>query len=376
LRLGAGRGLAFSRRAAQGCLRLEGGRQLSAVGDLFHYHLPSDRIALRPSDPRSAARLLVSAPPAGFRDCRVHDLPTLLAPGDLLVVNDCRVIPARLRGTRRRGPLCARVECTLLRELGDEWRVLARPLKRLAPEDVIEFGGGLRATVRQVGQGKANLAFNLRGDGFRAALESAGEIPLPPYIARRRPVDADDARSYQTLFAKAPGGVAAPTAGLHFDEGLLRALSDRGIATAQVTLQVGGGTFLPLRPGEPNEPEPEPGCLPEAAARQLRETRARGGRIVAVGTTSLRLLESIAAEAGEPAAWQGDVSLVIRPGHVFRAVDGLMTNFHLPGSSLLMLVCAFLGTERCRELYAHALRSDYRFYSYGDATLLLKRHPA
>ncbi len=266
------------------------------------------------------------------------------------------------------------MEVTLLRPLGQaRWKVLARPLKRLRAGDALEFGS-LEATVQSVAEGAAVLQFDRSGKAFRDALDEAGEMPLPPYIARRRAVDRLDREQYQTVFADRAGAVAAPTAGLHFDAPLLDALDARGIRRVRVTLHVGGGTFLPIRPGAESDsaPEAEWGSVSAAAAAEIAAARAEGRRVVAVGTTSLRLLETVAAENAAFGAWEGETSLFVRPGHQFRAVDVLFTNFHLPHSSLLVLVSAFLGVERCRSLYRHALENGYRFYSYGDASLLFR----
>ena len=319
--------------------------------------------------------MLVSRPDGARLDLHVCDLPNCLAPGDLLVVNDTRVLRARMRGLRERADRAARIEVTLLRPLGGAlWRVLAKPLRRLRAGDGLKFGDRLAAQVVEVAGGAAILAFNKSGVSFHQALQEVGEVPLPPYITRRRPADERDVDQYQTVFAAAPGAVAAPTAGLHFDGPLLCALSERGVQLARVTLHVGGGTFLPIRPDRQHAHavEAEWGCIGESAAADIRAARARKSRVIAVGTTSLRLLETAAIADTAFSAWEGETTLFIRPGHRFRAADALFTNFHLPHSTLFVLACAFLGIERCQRLYRHALENDYRFYSYGDASLLLR----
>ena len=348
---------------------------LEAEADPYGYFLPEHRIALRPAEPRSAARMLVSQPDGARRDLLVRDLPDCLAPGDLLVVNDTRVLQARMRGLRVRAESAARIEITLLRPLGGPlWRVLAKPLRRLRAGDDLKFGDLLSALVVDIAGGSATLAFNQTGESFYRALQEAGEIPLPPYITRRRPADERDTNQYQTIFAAKPGAVAAPTAGLHFDDPLLGALSRRGVQLARVTLHVGGGTFLPIRPGRQSahSVEAEWGCVGEAAAAEIRAARRRKSRVIAVGTTSLRLLETAAIADSSFSAWEGETTLFIRPGHRFRVADALFTNFHLPNSTLFVLACAFIGIERCQRLYRHALENGYRFYSYGDASLLFR----
>jgi len=334
----------------------------------FDFSLPSDRIAQHPARPRDAARLLHVATD-GVHDRVVRDLPDLLRAGDILVANDTRVIPAQL--SARRGD--ARIGLTLDRPLADgTWHALARNARRLHPGDTLQVDGadGLTAEVRaRDADGGVALAFNLQGAAFADALRRAGALALPPYIARPSGPTADDARDYQTVFAAHEGAVAAPTAGLHFTPDLLDALTRRGVARTTVTLHVGAGTFLPLR-GEDiatHRLHPERG---EIAADAAAAINAAPGRIVAVGTTSLRLLESAAADDGRIHPFGGETDLFIRPGHRFRTADLLLTNFHLPRSTLFMLVCAFAGTDRMRAAYAHAIDAGYRFYSYGDATLL------
>jgi S-adenosylmethionine:tRNA ribosyltransferase-isomerase len=337
----------------------------------FDFDLPPDRIAQQPARPRDAARLL-HVDPGRLADRWVRDLPDLLRPGDILVANDTRVIPAQL--SARRGT--ARVGITLDRPRPDgSWHALARNARRIRAGDVLSVDGapGLAATVlARAPDGAVILAFNREGEAFAEALRQAGALALPPYIDRPLGPDAEDWLDYQTIFAREEGAVAAPTAGLHFTPALLAALQARGIRTATVTLHVGAGTFLPVRHDDATQHRmhAERGAIGEEAARRINEAHQRGGRVVAVGTTSLRLLESAAGEDGSIRAMAGDVDLFILPGYRFRAVDLLMTNFHLPRSTLFMLVCAFAGTTRMKAAYAHAIAAGYRFYSYGDACLL------
>jgi S-adenosylmethionine:tRNA ribosyltransferase-isomerase len=334
----------------------------------YDFLLPPERIAQHPASPRDAARLLhVTA--EGRHDRHVRDLPRLLRRGDILVSNDTRVIPAQLEG--RRGG--ARIGITLDRPLPDgTWHALARNARRLRPGDLLAFSGGLEAIVRAVEGGSVTLAFTHAGNEFQAALQHAGALALPPYIERPDGPTAADADSYQTVFARTSGAVAAPTAGLHFTPALLAALDDAGIARATLTLHVGAGTFLPLR--EENVANhrihAERGEITEATAAAINGVVKSGGRIVAVGTTTLRLLETATDDDGTVHPFAGDTDLFILPGHRFRSASVLMTNFHLPRSTLFMLVCAFAGDHRMRAAYAHAIESGYRFYSYGDATLL------
>ena len=344
----------------------------------FDFDLPEGLIATRPARPRSAARLLVAGR-SRIRDMGVRDLPGLLGPGDLLVLNDTRVIPARLTGTRRRatpqGEAMARVEVTLLEPLAEGWKALARPLRKLRPGEVIRFAEDLSARILRIEEGGAVLAFDATGPAFEAALARVGAMPLPPYIAAQRPPDEADREDYQTVWARRPGAVAAPTASLHFDAPLLEALKARGVGMVHVTLHVGAGTFLPVKVedvtthrmhGEWGE------ITPEAAAR-INATRAAGGRVIAVGTTALRLIETAADEAGVVHPFRDVTRIFIHPGYRFRVTDGLMTNFHLPKSTLMMLVSALMGQDRIRAIYAHAIAAGYRFFSYGDASLLLPR---
>jgi len=349
----------------------------------FDFDLPPDRIALRPASPRDSARLLLVRPGEALEDHRVSDLPALLRAGDLLVINDTRVIAARLKGRRHREEGSVAVEATLHRRLSPHlWTAFMRPGKRLAVGDRVAFGetddracllGALDATVKEKGEGgEVTLAFDLAGPDLDAAIAERGVMPLPPYIAAKRPEDARDRADYQTVYARADGSVAAPTAGLHFTPELLARLQAAGVGTAFVTLHVGAGTFLPVKTETLSEHRmhPEFGEVDAAAARAINAARAAGGRIVCVGTTSLRLLESAAAEDGTVRPFQGETSIFITPGRPIRAADGLMTNFHLPKSTLFMLVSAFAGLTTMRAAYAHAVASGYRFYSYGDASLL------
>ncbi len=341
----------------------------------FDFDLPEALIATRPARPRSSARLLVATPDA-LTDARAIDLPSFLNPGDRLVLNDTRVIPARLTGTRRRGEAVARIEATLLEPQPDgSWSALVKPLRKLRPGETVTFGAGLSAECLSHNDGAARLRFNLSGDDFDAALAQAGAMPLPPYIAGRRAADARDAEDYQTIWARRSGAVAAPTASLHFDDALMAALAARGVTFSHVTLHVGAGTFLPVKVDDVSQHRmhSEWGEITPGAAVEINATRAAGGRIIPVGTTALRLIETAAAPDGTLPPWQGDTDIFITPGHRFRISDALMTNFHLPKSTLMMLVSAFMGSGRIRQVYAHAIASEYRFFSYGDASLLLPR---
>ena len=343
--------------------------------DLFDFELPQDLIAQRPVSPRDSARLLDVAPD-GLHDRKVRGLPGLLRRGDLLVFNDTKVIPARLIGTR---PAGGKIEALLIRDLGQQgegqgqWLAFARPAKRLKIGDALAFAGGLGATVEAKNEdGSVVLAFDRTGHAFLTALEQGGAVPLPPYI-RGGTADAQDRGDYQTLFAKHDGSVAAPTAGLHFTPALMAALADTGITTAGVTLHVGAGTFQPVRAHDTSAHtmHAEWGEVPEATARAVEATRILGGRIVSIGTTSLRLLETVArAHDGAMKPWSGETDIFFTPGFRFRCVDLLLTNFHLPRSTLFMLVSAFAGLERMQAAYAHAVSERYRFYSYGDCCLL------
>ena len=342
----------------------------------FDFDLPADLIAIRPAVPRSSARLLV-AEGDRITDATVTDLPGWLRPGDRLVLNDTRVIPARLRGTRSRqtpqGEVSAGIEATLLEPRADgTWAALLKPLRKVKPGEEIVFSPDLSARLEQVAEGQALLRFNLSGEDFDTALAEAGAMPLPPYIAAQRPADARDETDYQTVFARHAGAVAAPTASLHFDDRLLAALRDRGIDFSFVTLHVGAGTFLPAKIEDvtTHRMHAEWGRVSPEAAAEIAATRAAGGRIIPVGTTALRLIES-AAQGGTIAPWEGETDIFIYPGYAFRVTDALMTNFHLPKSTLLMLVSALMGQDRIRAIYAHAVRERYRFFSYGDASLLI-----
>jgi S-adenosylmethionine:tRNA ribosyltransferase-isomerase len=337
--------------------------------DLFDFALPQDRIALRPAAPRDSARMLVVRPDR-LEDELVSALPGLLRAGDVLVFNDTRVIPAQLEG--RRGD--ASIGATLHKREGPrEWRAFVRNARRVRLGDRIDFGAGVHAAAVEKGDdGTVLLAFE-GAEPVEILLERAGRMPLPPYIAGRRPADARDAEDYQTMFAREEGAVAAPTAALHFTPRLVEALDAAGVARETLTLHVGAGTFLPVKAEEVSQHRmhAEWGRIaPEAAAR-LNAARAAGGRVVAVGTTSLRLLESAAGKDGIVQPFEGDTSIFITPGYRFRAIDGLLTNFHLPRSTLFMLVSALMGLERMQHAYAHAIEAGYRFYSYGDASLLL-----
>jgi S-adenosylmethionine:tRNA ribosyltransferase-isomerase len=324
---------------------------------------------LRPAETREQARLLLVADE--LRDRRIAELPRLLRPGDLMVFNDTKVIPAQL--SARRGQ--AKIDLTLSRRLGPgRWQAFARPARRLRPGDVIEIGDGFEAHVVARDGAIVELNFALSDSDFRVALDKYGEMPLPPYIGRRRATDAADRDDYQTVYAIREGAIAAPTAGLHFTEALLAALDARGIERLRVTLHVGAGTFLPVTVEDTTAHRmlPETGLVDTATATALEAARQAGRRIVAVGSTSLRLIEA-AATSGQVRAFDGETALFITPGYRFRVADLLLTNFHLPRSTLFMLVAAFSGLARMQAAYAHAIRSGYRFYSYGDACLLERR---
>ncbi|MDQ0453822.1 tRNA preQ1(34) S-adenosylmethionine ribosyltransferase-isomerase QueA [Rhizobium paknamense] len=357
--------------------------------DLFDFDLPEDNIALRPASPRDHARFLVVRPGAEphLQDAHVYDLPSFLKPGDALVFNDTKVIPAQLEGLRLRdGAERTPVSCTLhMRVAANRWKAFARPGKRIKEGDRIVFGGSdnnacmlgeLIATVAEKGEaGEIDLAFDLSGPDLDQAIATVGHIPLPPYIAAKRAEDEKDRSDYQTIYAREEGAVAAPTAGLHFTPDLFAALDRAGIERHFVTLHVGAGTFLPVKADDTadHKMHHEIGHVSQQTAAALNAVRARGGRIVSVGTTSLRLLESAASESGEILPWSGATDIFITPGYRFRAVDMLMTNFHLPKSTLFMLVSAFSGLETMQGAYAHAIRAGYRFYSYGDSSLLFRK---
>ncbi len=356
--------------------------------DLFDFDLPEERIALRPARPRDAARLLVVRPGEGVADRIVRDLPDLLRAGDALVLNDTKVIAAELHGERLRGAGAARVSATLIERLDPaRWLALAKPGKRLAHGDRVRFGAvadaacliaGLDATVDEKREdGSVVLRFDFAGPVLDEAVASIGHVPLPPYIAGRRGEDAADRADYQTIYAREEGAVAAPTAGLHFTENLFARLTARGVSTHRVTLHVGAGTFLPVKADDTDAHamHAEWGTVSEATATALNAVHASGGRIVAVGTTSMRLLESATDEGGVIRPFADRTAIFITPGYRSRAVDVLMTNFHLPRSTLFMLVSAFAGLDTMRAAYAHAIAEKYRFYSYGDASLLFPERP-
>ncbi|AOW22167.1 S-adenosylmethionine:tRNA ribosyltransferase-isomerase [Sphingomonas melonis TY] len=337
--------------------------------ELFDFELPAERIALRPASPRDSARLLVLDGDA-TRDRIVRDLPAELRAGDCLVFNDTRVIPAQLEG--RRGE--AKIGATLHKREGPRrWRAFVRNARRLRDGDSIDFGSGVTAIATDRGE-DGSLALDFAGDEpVELLLERAGRMPLPPYIAAKRPTDARDADDYQTMFAAEPGAVAAPTAALHFTPDLIAALDAAGIGHETLTLHVGAGTFLPVKADDTDDHRmhAEWGRIDAATADRLNAVRARGGRVIAVGTTSLRLIESASGEDQVIRPFEGDTAIFITPGYTFRGIDGLLTNFHLPKSTLFMLVSALMGRERMQAAYAHAIAEGYRFYSYGDASLLL-----
>jgi S-adenosylmethionine:tRNA ribosyltransferase-isomerase len=352
--------------------------------DLFDFELPAENIALRPASPRDSARLLVVQADGGLRDCHVGDLKEWLEPGDQLVVNDTRVISAQLKGRRIGRDTEPKIEATLIKRLdGSRWQALVKPAKKLSPGDVVRFGnegrvcllGHLDAQVEHKGDGgEITLSFSFHGPTLDSAIADLGSPPLPPYIASRRAPDERDASDYQTMFAVHEGAVAAPTAGLHFTPALEKTLLERGIGIQRVTLHVGAGTFLPVKADDTagHRMHAEWGSISAATAGALNAAKARGGRVVAVGTTSLRLLESATAEDGTIQPFTGETAIFITPGYRFRAVDILLTNFHLPRSTLFMLVSAFSGLATMKRAYAHAIESGYRFYSYGDACLLFR----
>ena len=347
--------------------------------DLFDFELPQERIALQPTDRRDASRLL-HVRDGEVYDRAVTDLPDLLRPGDMLVLNDTKVIPAQLFGRRPSRDTSGgdvSIDATLHKNLGDDcWRAFVRPAKRLRIGDVIKFDGGLSAQVTARDGAEATLAFDTGGLPFETALARAGVMPLPPYIARKRAADERDSERYQTVYAAEAGSVAAPTAGLHFTDDLFDRLAEAGVGKTMITLHVGAGTFLPVSVDDTDahKMHAEWGDIPADQAEAINEARARGGRILAVGTTALRLLESAASEDGLVRPYADETSIFITPGYRFRAVDLLMTNFHLPRSTLFMLVCAFAGTDEMKAAYAHAIENEYRFYSYGDACLLELKH--
>jgi S-adenosylmethionine:tRNA ribosyltransferase-isomerase len=337
--------------------------------DLFDFELPQDRIALRPARPRDSARLLV-VEGSKISDREVLDLSQLLRPGDVLVFNDTKVIPAQLEGRRGKASIGATLH---KREGPRDWQAFLRNARRARVGDTIDFGEGVSASVVEKAEdGSALLHFDGE-EPVEALLEKAGRMPLPPYIASKRPADADDRADYQTMFAREEGAVAAPTAALHFTPRLLAALGERGIGRETLTLHVGAGTFLPVKVEDTggHKMHAEWGRIDAVTADRLNAVRASGGRLIAVGTTSLRLLESAASDDGMIQPFEGDTAIFITPGYRFKVIDGLVTNFHLPRSTLFMLVSALMGLEVMKDAYAHAIRAGYRFYSYGDASLLL-----
>ena len=342
----------------------------------FDFELPNALIALRPVKPRPASRLLV-AEAAATRDLHVHDLPNVLRAGDMLVFNDTRVLPTRLKGERRRdtehGSGVTQIEATLIeRVAADMWNALVKPGKRLRVGDMVTFGDVLWAKVTHKNYGRAGLRFNLEGETLDAEIVRIGNMPLPPYIAAKRAPDAQDLADYQTVFAEKPGAVAAPTASLHFDEELLASLAAMGVLSTRVTLHAGAGTFLPVTVDDVRDHKmhAEWGEVRAEAVDAIRRAKAAGGRIIPVGTTAMRPLET-AARRGSLEPWVGDTDIFIMPGFEFQVCGGLMTNFHLPKSTLMMLVSAVMGVKRMRGVYAHAIFEKYRFFSYGDSSLLL-----
>ena len=345
--------------------------------DDFDFDLPEELIALRPARPRDAARMLVVGPDHNaLADSGVSELPDHLNAGDVLVFNDTRVIPARLFGSRTRGQATAKIEALLhKREAGDLWRAFVRPAKKLNLNECITFANGLKATVEEKGEGgETLLRFSASAAALDVAIAQAGEMPLPPYIARKRPTDEADLSDYQTMYAKHLGAVAAPTAGLHFTPALMSAIEAKGVATVRLTLHVGAGTFLPVTADDTDahKMHAEWGEITAAAAATINGAKAKGGRIIAVGTTSMRLLESAATDDNLVAPFTGDTDIFITPGKKIRIVDMLMTNFHLPRSTLFMLVSALRDTEEMKRAYAHAIAQKYRFYSYGDTSLIYR----
>ncbi|MFN4153300.1 MAG: tRNA preQ1(34) S-adenosylmethionine ribosyltransferase-isomerase QueA [Paracoccaceae bacterium] len=337
----------------------------------FDFDLPEALIATRPARPRTVARLLLAQGDA-ISDLHVRDLVDLLHAGDRLVLNNTRVIPARLSGQRQRGDAVAKVEVTLMEPAAEGWRAMAKPLRKVAVGEEIVFSADLSAMVAEKSDTDLRLVFNLVGEDFDAALAQAGAMPLPPYIAAKRAPDAQDDDDYQTVFARHKGAVAAPTASLHFDDALLAALRAKGVRFTEVTLHVGAGTFLPVKVEDvaTHRMHAEWGQVTPQAAAQINATKAAGGRVIPVGTTALRLIET-AARSGRVEPFEGPTDIFIYPGFVFHATDALMTNFHLPKSTLLMLVSALMGKVRMDRVYAHAIAREYRFFSYGDASLLI-----
>ena len=344
----------------------------------YAFELPSDLIATRPATPRGKAKLLVSSG-GHLRDATVNDICKYFKPGDRLVLNDTKVIPARLTGFRLRqsalGPVKAKIEVTLLQPLSDgEWKALIKPLRKLQVGEVVIFREGLNATCLEKADGEATLSFSVRGDELDKAIDLSGAMPLPPYIASKRLADAQDRLDYQTIWAKHRGAVAAPTASLHLDENALTILSDHGVDITFVTLHVGAGTFLPVKVDDirKHKMHAEWGQISSQAVAEINSTKSKGGRIIPVGTTALRLIET-ASRSGAIKPFEGHTDIFIYPGFKFKVTDGLMTNFHLPQSTLLMLVAAFVGKQELDAIYQHAVSNAYRFFSYGDASLLFPK---
>lgn len=342
----------------------------------FHFDLPEDRIATRPASPRSAARLLV-ADKGAIMDAVVGDLVQILRPGDRLVLNDTRVIPARLSGVRHRlsaeGPVSARIEITLLDPQPDgTWTALVKPLRKWKEGERVTITDGFSAVLLSKSDGQACIGLDVADGSVDEAIDAAGDMPLPPYIASKRAADEQDKADYQTVWARHRGAVAAPTASLHFDDPLLAGLKARGVEFTYVTLHVGAGTFLPVKVDDitTHKMHAEWGQVTDQAVAEIKATQMAGGRVIPVGTTALRLIET-AARSGQIEAWEGDTDIFIYPGFEFHVADGLMTNFHLPESTLMMLVAGFMGKDRIMGIYDHALKQNYRFFSYGDASLLL-----
>jgi S-adenosylmethionine:tRNA ribosyltransferase-isomerase len=346
----------------------------------FDFDLPEDLIATRPASPRSSARMLVAQGDV-FHDHHVIDLPDILAPQDRLVINTTKVIPARLFGLRKRAPTSggtgiAKIEVTLLEpDATGAWSALIKPLRKVELGETLHFDAGLSAELIGKQDGQACLMFNLSGDDFDQALDACGAIPLPPYIASKRAADERDKTDYQTVFARERGSVAAPTASLHFDDPLLQALRVRGVQFSYVTLHVGAGTFLPVKVDDitTHKMHAEWGAVSQTAAQDINDTKSQGGRVIPVGTTALRLIETAARDTGSIREWAGDTDIFIYPGFKFNVADALMTNFHLPKSTLVMLVAALMGQEATQKLYQHAIINRYRFFSYGDSSLLIPR---
>lgn len=351
--------------------------------DAFDFELPESAIALRPAVPRDAAKMLVVQPGKALIDSGVAELASFLRAGDALVFNDTKVIPAQLEGVRRRGDAVAKIGATMhMRVAEDRWRAFVRGSKKLKIGEVVHFGtdaAPLDCTVVDKGtEGEVEFQFALSGDALDQAFVDVGHVPLPPYIALKRPEDAQDKEDYQTIYARENGAVAAPTAGLHFTPALLQSLRDKGVEQHFVTLHVGAGTFLPVKVEDTEDHlmHHEIGVVSQETAAALNRVHANGGRVISVGTTSLRLLESAVDGDGNIQPWRGATDIFITPGYRFRAIDALMTNFHLPKSTLFMLVSAFSGLEQMQAAYKHAIDSGYRFYSYGDSSLLFPQKDA